>query len=131
LTTVANGLFVTLEDTTAMPSSTRNLVEELQLIFAKLEYANDFEPTSKSTLIDTRGLVRELGLTNGGLSSRVSPDGLYVVFFEALKKCVVSEMLGDEGVLEETISGTFSDGGNSFTHIRVNPNTGKSITSLD
>ena len=129
LSTVANSLFTVPVDDSSLQTG-RNLVEELQIIFAKLEY--DFDPSSKSSLIDTRGLIGQLGLCNGGLSSRVSPDGLFVVFFDSLKKCIGAEMDGDDGKFDDFISGTFAADHSAFTHIRVNPNSGtKSITSLD
>lgn len=90
LATVVQSLFVVSVPVPPAPKR-GNLIEELQLIFAKLEYG---QSASFSRLIDTRGFLRELGVTSGGILSAASPDGLFVVFFEALKKAAL-EMNND------------------------------------
>ena len=85
LSTVANPLFfVSTSDTVS--SSTRNLVEELQLLFARMELGGSSSGTSG--LLDTRGVLRELGVSSGGLLSAASPDGLFTVFYDALLKAI-------------------------------------------
>lgn len=100
LATVAHNLFVV---ETLNPGQHRtNLVEELQLIFAKLEYGESVS-SNQQKLIDTRGIVRELGLTSGGLASGASPDGIYIVMLEGLKKSV-AEMIWTDNPRPESPS---------------------------
>ena len=131
LATVGHPLFIS-HATTVTSAKKLNLIEELQLVFAKLEYGADLSSETPSTkLVDTRGLVRELGLTNGGLSSAASPDGAWVVFFDALKKSAV-DMIStndDEESASELVSemiegisirstGDEGEERSSFTHLR-------------
>ena len=103
LCTVANPLFVVSNlDKKDSPDSL-NLIEELQLVFARLEVGGPATLMSSSTsssqpanLIDTRGILRELGLVSGGLLSAASPDGLFVVMYDGLKKSLASMHWLDE-----------------------------------
>jgi hypothetical protein len=70
--------------------------------------------------VDTRGIIRELGLTNGGVSCRVSPDGLYLLFFDSLRKCIVSDhSSNDLAEFENLFCGILSAGQSAFTQIRL------------
>jgi hypothetical protein len=124
LSTVANPLFVVAE----LPlRASLNLIEELQLVFAKLEVASQGSLVSgSSTVVDTRGILRELGLVSGGLLSAASPDGLFVVMYDALRKAVSSMALVNGGnpieALEDLLWGCakWSDEESiDFSHMRL------------
>ena len=150
LTSVCNPLFQT-SSTIANPTRTiahanppPNLIEELQLVFAKLEFAADATSTTSTgtRLICTRGLLRELGVTSGGLACAATPDGLFHVFFGALKKAVFDmqrvKESGDtnsgnvdcvSSELGKLIEGRASMGGveEPFTQIRFSPSKSTTI----
>jgi hypothetical protein len=130
LSTVANPLFCQSEAAT-MTAGQLNLVEELQLLFARMEIGTSVE----GALLDTRGVLRELGLTSGGLLCAVSPDGLFVVFYEVLAKAVGQMTSIDEKAspierLEKLIFGSVKRGDEEelFSHIRLGDSK---LTTLD
>ncbi len=132
LSTVANPLFTV--PVTKSNSGSRNLVEELQQLFARMEISTNGQ------LLDTRGILRELGFSTGGLLSAATPDGLFVVFYEALLKCVGHMSFIDEQrygssptqVLKKMFYGKVkreeSSGEEEFSHMRL---ADSKITSLD
>ena len=121
LTSVSHSLF--LAEESDQPAS--SLIVELQLVFAQLEFAADqtlvpafVGKKIPNALIDTRGIIRELGMSNGGICSNVTPDGLYLVFFDALRKAFRGRPELEKQLAEFVQGVAHADETYTFTQVR-------------